>query len=160
MSNKGSLAACLLADRHYSRQTIGSRCMMPPGKTLVMLTECHRAVWGSLSQKHFDHAWPDSWVCTIFRNEGCGVLSSILIREAIAATRYAWGPMRSDGFITFVEPSSVRPTQKPGWCFRKAGFREIGRTKVRKLTVLQLTEADAPDPEPPMGWQYRLWGEE
>lgn len=40
--------ARLLADRHYSRQTIGARDFMSNGRTLVLLTNDGRAVWGAI----------------------------------------------------------------------------------------------------------------
>jgi hypothetical protein len=43
-------AALRLADRHYSRQHIGSNQMMPPGRQLVLVTGDESAVWGT--------AWP------------------------------------------------------------------------------------------------------
>lgn len=42
-------AAVALADRHYSRQTVGATEFMPPGKTLVLVdtvTSCAGAVGG------------------------------------------------------------------------------------------------------------------
>lgn len=64
--------AAALADRHYSRRKIGSPQFMPPGQTVVLLSECGRAVFG------WWRSDPDSgvrqmnglegWTCTIFRN--------------------------------------------------------------------------------------------
>lgn len=117
-----------LADRHYSRRTVGSPQFVPPGSCVVLRSRCGRAIWASLRQKHQDHRWAPSWVCSIFRNEGAG-LSSELIRDALAATRGVWGdpPVRW-GMVTFVKPSAVR-SSNPGWCFIRAGFEPVGWTK-------------------------------
>lgn len=62
-----------LADRHYSRQTPGALNFMANGRTLVLLTDDARAVWGCIEMLGFDGA--RMWRCSIFRNEG-PVLSS------------------------------------------------------------------------------------
>ncbi len=40
--------------------------------------------------------------------------------------------------VTFVDPSKVRRKRDLGRCYRKAGFKEVGETKVNKLIALQL----------------------
>jgi len=113
--------AAALADRHYSRRTVGSPQFMPPGRTLVLITEAGDAVWGT--------HWPDAaltldgidaWRCSIFRNEG-PLLSSALIVEAMERTAATWRERPSDGWLTFVAKDKVRSTN-PGFCFLKAGW--------------------------------------
>lgn len=156
LAHKGHRTALALADRHYSRQKPGTRQMMPPGRTLVLVVP-GRAVWGSLLQEKVDHAWPGAWVCSIFRNEGAG-LSSELIAEAVAATRWAWGD-NPHGMVTFVDLSEVRRKRDPGRCFRRAGFRVVGRTAKRGHLVLHLALDEMPDAEPPLDGQLPLFGE-
>jgi hypothetical protein len=156
LSHKADPAALALADRHYSRQQPGTPQFMPPGRTLVFVSTCGRAVWGSLLQTCPDHAWPGAWVCCIFRNEGAG-LSSDLIREAVACTRFAWGEPPAEGMVTFVKEDAVRRKRDPGRCFRKAGFVEAGRTKARDLLALRLPAEAMPEAEAPLGWQLGLW---
>jgi len=77
-----------LADRHYNRQKIGAPQFVPPGACLVLLTADADALWVTSAPiaEYVQHAWAGAWVCSLFRNEG-PVLSSELIREAVAATR-------------------------------------------------------------------------
>jgi hypothetical protein len=133
-----------LADRHYSRRTKGSPQFMPPGQTLVLMTPRGDAVYGwwrpdpSSGIKQMNGL--DGWTCTIFRNEG-RVLSSTLILEAEVALagRYDCGP---DGFITYVFDNKIRSTN-PGCCFKAAGWRVTGRSADGKKTLLQKPFAEA-----------------
>lgn len=131
-------AAARLADGHYSRRTIGSRQFMPPGQTLVLLTPDELAVFGwwrpHPSSGIVAMNKLDGWTCTIFRNTG-PVLSSELIlaaeRELLA--RYDCGP---DGLLTYVWDRKVRSVN-PGYCFKVAGWRSIGRSADGRKTLLQ-----------------------
>ena len=82
-------------------------------------------------------------MCGLFRNEG-PVLSSVLIREAVAATRYHFGAPPEAGMVTLVNAGKVRHKRDPGRCFRRAGFELDGLTK-GGLVALVL----APDAMPP-----------
>lgn len=130
-------AAALLADGHYSRRTIGSPQFMPPGQTLVLLTGDGLAVFGwwrpHPSSGIVAMNGLDGWTCTIFRNTG-PTLSSELIRaaEAELLSRYDCGP---DGFLTYVWDKKVRSTN-PGYCFKMAGWRPIGRSADGRKTLL------------------------
>ena len=154
VSYRASPIGAALADRHYNRQSKGSAQFGPPGRTLVLLagTSKGRALWVSNWQKeeYVKHQWPDSWVCSLFRNEGAG-LSSELIREAVSATLWHWATPPDQGMITFVDPSKIKKKRDPGRCFRKAGFVEIGETQKRGRLVLQLRCGDMPAPAPPLG---------
>src|SRR4051812_30887641 len=97
--DKGSVA---LADRHYSRQKVGSDQFVAPGSPIVLIGENKSALWVTLKQKFQKHQWPGAWVCTHFRNEG-EHLSSDLIIEAVAITRAYWG-VNPKGLITFIDP--------------------------------------------------------
>lgn len=46
-----------LADRHYSRQTVGARDFMASGRVLVMLTHCTNAVWVLLEYAKRERRW-------------------------------------------------------------------------------------------------------
>lgn len=156
LANKSDPTALRVASRHYNVQTPGRRQLMPPGRTLVLVTTCGRAVWGTSAQDpaFVDHAWPGAFVCSIFRNEGAG-RSSELITEAVAAVRHAWG-CPAAGMISFVDEAKIRSTN-PGYCFRMAGFERLAeRTRERNLVVLRLPPERWPDPEAPIGWQHRL----
>lgn len=131
---------------------------MPPGRSLVLLTADGRALWATNWQRPEFQSWQpglDCWVCTVFRNEG-QYLSSLLVRQAVAATRAAFGEAPAGGFVTFVDSRRIRPKRDPGRCFRRAGWQVIGTTKRRGLVVLGLGVADMPEPEPPLGMQLQL----
>jgi hypothetical protein len=118
--------AAALADRHYSRRTIGSPQFMPPGRTLVFVTDDGLAVWGThWPQAHLAMDGLDAWRCSIFRNEGPH-LSSDLIVEAMALTAELWQTRPRDGWLTFVKTGAVRSVN-PGACFKAAGW-ELDRT--------------------------------
>lgn len=130
---KGDDSCRRLADRHYSRQTVGSPQFTRPGRNLVLRTAMGDAVWVTWSGLRDDGL--DAWECTIFRNESAG-LSSDMIRAAVAATVAEWGAPPADGIITYVDADKVRSIN-PGYCFKVAGWRQIGRSKWRGLALLQ-----------------------
>lgn len=129
----------VLADRHYSRKTVGAAPFAPPGRNLTLRTLAGDALWVTCwpLPEFVDHEWGDCWTCTLFRNEG-DVLSSELVNDAVAATRWRFGDPPPGGFLTFVDVGKVRRKRDPGRCFRKAGFRPAGYTKDRGLLALQL----------------------
>jgi hypothetical protein len=157
MSNRFDPAALPLADRHYNRQKPGTPQFCPPGKALVLLANSPaNALWVSSYQRYAKHAWPGAWVNTLFRNEGAG-LSSALILQAVAATRAAWGEPNSEGMITFINTEKVRKKRDWGRCYRKAGFNVVGRTKERNYIVLQLLPENMPDAQWAVGAQASLF---
>jgi hypothetical protein len=116
-------AAVALANRHYPRQNRNGKHVASPGRKLVLVTPCERAVWVT--------HWPDAdktldgldcWRCAIFRNEGAG-LSSDLIRVAMALTLQLWDdrPTTVPGWVTFVDRAKVE-SGNPGACFYHAGW--------------------------------------
>jgi hypothetical protein len=148
MAHRADPEAVAIADRHYNRQKIGSPQFVPPGRCLVLITTCGRALWVTSwpFAEFVKHAWPGAWVNSLFRNEGAG-LSSELIREAIAVTRSFWEPPPL-GIITFVDSGKVRPKRDPGRCYTKAGFSRVGQT-VGGLVALQLLPPEMPIAEKP-----------
>ena len=133
VTHKGVRECRMLADRDYSRQLIGATMFSRPGRNLVLRTAGGDAVWVTWSGVRDDGM--KAWECTIFRNESVH-LSSIMIQSAIAATMNEWGEPPPDGIITYVDHSKVR-SKNPGFCFLKAGFRRIGKSKKRGLILLQ-----------------------
>ncbi len=67
--------------------------------------------------------------CFIFRNEGCPVMSSLLIREAVGYTTSKWGIA---DFLTYVGVEHVK-SDNPGYCFIKAGFKSLGFVHSSKI---------------------------
>jgi len=141
-----------LADRHYSRKTIGSNQMMPPGRRVVLTTDEGEAGWGvSWPYAHLvAHAWPEAWCCTFFRNES-PYLSSDLVNQAVAVTRFFWPDVPDEGIITFINPKKVRHKRDQGRCYRKAGWHEAGYTKGGHLVLRQYRD-EMPPPAPPRRW--------
>jgi hypothetical protein len=122
MRGRSDPAARALADRHYSRKTKGAPWIGPPGKVLVLVTPCERAVWLS--------HWPrpelamdglDAWRCSLFRNEAPELRSSVLIRAAMALTAQVWTARPADEWVTWVAPAKVA-SPNPGYCFKQAGW--------------------------------------
>jgi hypothetical protein len=130
--------AARLADRHYSRRTIGSNQIMPPGQTLLLGTPEGDAVFGwwrpHPSSGIVAMNKLDGWTCTIFRNEGACLSSDlILAAERALQERYDIGP---DGMLTYVWDARIRSVN-PGYCFKRAGWKAIGRSADNKKTLLQ-----------------------
>ena len=157
LSHRFDPAAVAIADRHYSRQKPGTPQFMPPGRCLVLLADTAdgRALWGSSwpLAKYTQHAWAGAWICSLFRNEGAA-LSSEMIRQAVAATRAHFGEPPQLGIVTFVQPAAIRSTN-PGYCFLKAGWRRVGKTK-GGLPVLQQPPHEMPPPAVAVGAQSDL----
>jgi hypothetical protein len=126
-----------VADRHYSRRTVGSNQFMPPGQTVVLKTS--GAIWGWW-RPHPDAGFEalngmDGWTCTIFRNESSGVRSSQLVLDAESAlvdAGYGCGP---DGMLTYVWDGKIK-SSNPGYCFQCAGWKRIDRSADGRKTLL------------------------
>ena len=111
-----------LADRHYSRRTVGARQFAYSGRKLVL-----RDTAGDVL---FVWMFPDpamrmdgqvGYNNAIFRNESARQSSEIILeaeRHAVAK----WGPNRA---YTYIDPSKVRSVN-PGYCFKVAGWTRIG----------------------------------
>lgn len=175
ISNRADPQAVALADRHYSRQKIGSPQFVPPGRCLVLLNENATALWVTSwpFAEYVKHAWAGAWVCSLFRNEST-VLSSALIREAVAVTRWykanpVWqgGELKNRawlcddepalGFVTFVKPGEIRSIN-PGACYKKAGWKHVGET-VEGLPALQLLPHKMDDAAAPIGIELEVQAE-
>lgn len=108
-----------LADRHYSRRTVGSPQFTPPGKQRVLRDPYGQWVFVWLHQRpEFRDDNQVGYCCSIFRNES-NRLSSEIILQAEAFIAAEWGAAR---MFTYVRPTAVRSTN-PGYCFKMAGWR-------------------------------------
>jgi hypothetical protein len=110
-----------LADRHYSRRTIGARQFLYSGRKLVLRDAAGLVL--------FAWIWPDpamrmdgqvGYNNAIFRNES-DRLSSDIILEAEGAAFERWGPNR---LYTYVAPDKIRSVN-PGYCFKAAGWHFV-----------------------------------
>ena len=129
--------ACL-ADGHYSRRTLGSPQFMPPGETLVLVTPDNRAVFGWW-RPHPQSGLQsmnglDGWTCTIFRNLST-TLSSLLILDAETMLKDTVSDCGPDGLLTYVWDKKVA-SANPGYCFKCAGWRRVGRSADGRKTLL------------------------
>ncbi len=130
-------AAARLTDGHYSRRKVGSPQFMPPGQTLILMTPDERAVfgWWRPHPRSGIRAMNglDGWTCTIFRNTGPNLSSElILAAESELAARYDCGP---SGLLTYVWDAKVA-SRNPGYCFKVAGWKAIGRSADGRKTLL------------------------
>lgn len=145
--------AARIADRHYNRQKVGATQFVPPGRCLVLTTPTALWITSWPFGEYVKHRWPGAWVCSAFRNEG-EVLSSTLIRQAVACTIWHWQwcdpPIPELGMITFVDRDRVRPKRDPGRCFLRAGFERDGETD-GGLLAFRLRPEDMPCGEAPIG---------
>jgi hypothetical protein len=126
-----------LADRHYSRRTIGATQFCYSGRKLVL-----RDARGDVL---FVWMFPDSTLrsdgqtgynCAIFRNES-ERRSSEIILEAERFAFEKWGPNR---LYTYVAPRKIKSTN-PGYCFLMAGWKRAGLTK-RGDKILLVKESE------------------
>lgn len=133
----GDEHACSMFERHYSaekslrlRRERGTKLIAGPGYKIVLATPCRRAlfVW----RKFISKDGQEGVNCAVFRNEGAG-LSSELIMAADALADERWPGERH---FTYVNPRKIRSTN-PGFCFLQAGWRRCGVTKHRKLIILE-----------------------
>ena len=123
----------MLADRHYSRRTIGARQFLYSGRKLVLRD--------ALGQVLFAWIYPDAMMRmdgqtgynnAIFRNES-ERRSSDIVLEAERAAIAKWGIGRG---YTYVDPERVRSVN-PGYCFKMAGWRVDGQSKSGKIRLVK-----------------------
>lgn len=158
LSHRFDPRALPLADRHYNRRKIGSPQFVPPGRCLVLLTRNADALWVTSwpFAEYVRHAWGGAWVCSIFRNESA-TLSSDLIREAVAATRAAYGEPPTLGMVSFIDPDKTRRKRDPGRCYVRAGWTRLRETTKGGLVVMQQLPDAMPPPAPALGTSARLF---
>lgn len=159
LSSRGDTNALPIADRHYNRQKIGTNQFVPPGRCLVLLTPEAGALWVTSwpFAEYTKHAWAGGWVNSLFRNERPDLyLSSDLIRQAVAVTRWFYGcrPVPT-GMITFVDADKTKRKRDPGRCYRKAGFKHVGFSQ-GGLWCFQMVPQDMPAPVAPPWTNYQL----
>lgn len=146
-----------LAKRHYTCQSPNSDQYVPPGRCLCLYSQRRgKAVWVTSwpLAEYVKHEWAGAWINSLFRSES-RVLASVLIREAVAATRWYFGDPPSLGMVSFINPQYVRPKEQLGRCYIAAGFEFVGTTQ-GGLLAFQLTPDRMPEPQPPIGAQLRL----
>ncbi len=122
-----------LADRHYSRRTVGARQFAYSGRKLVLRD--------ALGLVLFVWMFPDpamrmdgqiGYNCAIFRNESTRRSSEIILEAETHAVE-KWGPNR---FYTYVDPAKIA-SRNPGYCFKVAGWRHILTTPKGKHLLVK-----------------------
>jgi hypothetical protein len=116
-----------LADRHYSRRTVGARQFLYSGRKLVLRNAEGTVLFGWI--------FPDpsmrmdgqrGYNCAIFRNESKRKASDIIL-EAERAAFEKWGPNR---LYTYIDPRKTAPIFRRGkrlvgYSFLKAGWKPL-----------------------------------
>ena len=135
-SGKFDPIGAAMADRHYSRRTVGAPQFMPPGQTIVLIAKDMSAVWG------WWRPHPSSgielmsglsgWTCCIFRNEGQTKSSELILDAEEALLGLTCG---ETGMITYVWCDRVRSTN-PGYCYQLAGWEKTGWSADGKKRLL------------------------
>jgi len=134
---------CLeLYERHYSCKTYADgrkrKLFVGPGEKLVLRTWKADAmfVW----RKFVDDSGQKGINCAVFRNES-QIQSSKLIQEADAIADAIWPNQRH---YTFVNAQKIK-SNNAGYCFKRAGWKVCGETKINKLIILHREVSNAMD---------------
>ena len=137
--NRFDRAAAELADRHYSREKKSPQ-VGGPGFVLILVTPCERAAW--ISKRHattttsarvLSDGFPDAYRCSLFRNEGAGLASDLIV-EAMRMTEDLWGA--APIWVTYIDRDAVS-SANPGYCFKCAGWvtdRSFDHPRLVRLT--------------------------
>lgn len=148
--DKGNDRCRRLADRHYSRQTIGAPMWTRPGYNFVLYASDER---GEASFCWWRPKWEAGIErkdglrvieCTIFRNESATV-SSLLIRQAVEqletpqaradlALEHVAFPLIT-GISTDKTARGRSRRSLPGQCFRRAGWCEFAKASTGRADV-------------------------
>lgn len=142
----GDPRARAIYNRHYSsRRYLDGRHNRPrlkivgPGEYLMYITadESSLFVW----RRFINNCQPAQFgvYCAVFHNGNPErYLSSELILDA---EQYAWDRWPGARLYTFIAVDQVRRKRDPGRCFRKAGWRDCGKTKGGLLIMEKLCES-------------------
>jgi hypothetical protein len=143
----GDPVGLALYERHYSARRYqdgrSRRLFVGPGEKLVLVTDDRRAlfVWRRFRSRD-DQTGVN---CAVFRNEGAG-RSSDLIVEAMSIAWRRWPGAR---LYTYVDPTAIR-SSNPGYCFLRAGWTRVGTTAGghgrRRLVILAAAPRDPSRP--------------
>jgi len=126
----------MLADRHYSRRTVGARQFCYSGRKLVLRNTEGTVlfVWMyPIPEMRMDGQI--GYNCAIFRNESERQSSDIIL-EAEQMAIEKWGANR---FYTYIDPSKIE-SPNPGYCFKKAGWHYERTSKSGKHLLVKVEE--------------------
>ena len=125
-----------LYEKHYSKYHYKDgrrpKRFVGPGQRIVLLGKNDDALFVWRKFRSMDNQ--EGINCAVFRNES-SVLSSELLLQAEAIAMERWPGER---MYTYVNPKEVKSVN-PGYCFKVIGWSVIGKTKARKLLILEKT---------------------
>ncbi len=104
--------------------------ILGPGEKMLLMTPADDAVFAW--RKFIDDSGQTGINCAVFRNESVH-LASWLIEQAV---ELAWQRWPDERLYTTVNPTAIKSTN-PGFCYKKAGWRNCGITKTNKLIILE-----------------------
>lgn len=118
--------------RHKNLSNPYRHLVVGVGQRMVLLSadSCAAFIW-----RFSEYSHEAGVECSFFRNEGAyggTVLSSELILEAEQLAILKWD--KATRFFTYVNPRLVRGD---GLCFKKAGWKKVGRSKKQNLLILE-----------------------
>lgn len=124
--------------RHYSfnkkkRRRTGDKSFAGVGEKMVLMTLDYDALFVWRKGIHDDGQTGVN--CAVFRNEAPKgkYVASELILEAMG---YAWQRWSGERLFTYIDPKAVQGNN-PGYCFKRAGWRKCGITKVHELLIFE-----------------------
>lgn len=122
-----------LADRHYSRGTVGARQFSPSGRKLILRDTAGLVVFVWLfPYPGFRSDGQEGYNNTLFRNESSRRSSEIIL-EAEACAVAMWGAGRAYTYVDAAKVASVNP----GYCYKCAGWRRVGYSTERGRHLLE-----------------------
>jgi hypothetical protein len=130
----GHVAGRELFNRHYSKYNYKDgrkpKLYVGPGEKMVLITPDGSAVfvWRKFISGDGQHGINGA----IFRNES-SIKSSALI---LKAEEHAWKRWPGERLYTYINQHKIRSTN-PGCCYKKAGWRQCGITKVNKHLIFE-----------------------
>ena len=137
LSKDGDEYCMDLFKKHYSHRPYAdgreTKLFCGPGEKIVLRTwECDAMfVW----RKYINDAGEEGINCSIFRNES-KTKSSTLIKQADEIAFAVWPDRRH---YTYVNAEKIKSVNA-GYCFKKAGWKKCGMTKVNKHIILEKYE--------------------
>jgi hypothetical protein len=144
----GHPIATAIYNRHYSaKPNRKSKQIVGPGASILLITHDDKAliVWREFIDDCIDPRTGQKQQginCAVFRNEGtsAGASSELLLE----AQQIAWQKWPAQRLYTYVDASKIKPGN-PGYCFKKAGWRNCGRSKGGLVILEHLAEMEVPN---------------
>ena len=121
-------------DRHYSRRHYRDNrtpaLFVGPGEKMVLMTANAKAIF--IWRKFISDDGQNGVNCAVFRKEMSGKASEMIL----AAEEMAWKRWPGERLYTYVDGKKVK-SSNPGCCFKKAGWKQCGITKHKRLLIFE-----------------------